>query len=81
MEKSFTRSDRFVSSVGRGAANLGNKVLAGIDTLTGRDTFAHSYKVRENRENNRDPISYLLSGYAAIFFGVLALQGLVNSIK
>ncbi len=81
MENTFRRSDQFIVSIGRSTAKFRNAVQAGYDAAIKKDTYHHSFALREMAENRRNPVSHLMSGYAALAFGILATNMIINSLR
>lgn len=85
MERTFTRSDKLVMSIGRQASKIGNSFQAGVDFLAGRSSYKHSFMMREMAEDRREPNAHLITGYAAIAYAtgiILALTtGIANSLR
>jgi len=81
MENSLTKGDQLIVNIGRQTAKLRNSVQAGLDALRKKDSYKHSFALREMAENRRNPVSHLMSGYASIAFAVLAMNLAINSLK
>lgn len=66
----FKPTDRLIAQVGANVGKVRARISASFDALTGKDTFSRSLYLYSKREERRNPIANLISGYAAIAYGI-----------